>query len=261
MAALGPARPPQPASPVAWLGLPGKGLGGMDPQTTDTVGWSGRYEFSPDLDAIARRADPRLVHPQFHGPLECLSAARRVCTGDLSEEEQLLVGTITNNLGFPLSNASWSMTAGPMSWERSGPAQPARLDDDDAAERACGPAGPGGSWCWKSDGGQEKTGYRETDDLRPEQHGRRLRAADDDVLRGGRRAELHRLEQRLPAVRRFQRPVEDRPRGPGGRGPRRPADAAAAPPGDGGCAIGQGPGNRHAVVYRFVLPVKAKDAG
>ena len=65
------------AIPVAWLGLPGKGLGGMDPQTTDTVGWDSRYEFSPDLDAMRGRADPRLVFPQFHGPLDCPGAARR----------------------------------------------------------------------------------------------------------------------------------------------------------------------------------------
>ena len=42
----------EPAIPVAWLGLPGKGLGGMDPQTSDTVGWDSSYEFSPPLDEI-----------------------------------------------------------------------------------------------------------------------------------------------------------------------------------------------------------------
>ena len=38
LAPLGRARAEQPAMPLAWLGLPGKGLGGMDPQTTDPVG-------------------------------------------------------------------------------------------------------------------------------------------------------------------------------------------------------------------------------
>ena len=48
----------RPAIPMAWLGLPGKGLGGMDPQTTDTVGWSERLRFlaGPGRHAAACRS-------------------------------------------------------------------------------------------------------------------------------------------------------------------------------------------------------------
>ena len=48
-AALVPSGEPASArrAPMAWLGLPGRGLGGMDPQTSDPVAWSGRYDFAP----------------------------------------------------------------------------------------------------------------------------------------------------------------------------------------------------------------------
>ena len=55
---------------VAWLGLPGKGLGGMDPQTSESIAWSGRYEFSPALGRHARPADSHVGNAQSHGPLE-----------------------------------------------------------------------------------------------------------------------------------------------------------------------------------------------
>ena len=89
--------------------------------------------------------------------------------------------------------------------------------------------------------------------LRSEQQRSALRVADDDVLRAFRRPAIHRLDQRLSAVRRFQRFIEDGPGGFGGPGP----DEAAAD-----CrATARRPEprrRRRAVLLRFVLPVKKK---
>ena len=51
-------RPPDATASVAWLGLPGRFLGGMDPRASNPVAWTEGYEFSPTRDAMWRRADP-----------------------------------------------------------------------------------------------------------------------------------------------------------------------------------------------------------
>ena len=53
----------------------------MDPQTTDTVGWSGRYDFSPDLDALSgvpiRVWSTRSLTARWSGSAPAAGAARR----------------------------------------------------------------------------------------------------------------------------------------------------------------------------------------
>ena len=87
---------------VSWLGLPGKGLGGMDPSAAGLTGWDEGYEFSPQLDSLvdvpvpiwatksvtARWRSHTDVHPQ----------------SDLKRSGQIPVGTVTNTLDFPLEN-------------------------------------------------------------------------------------------------------------------------------------------------------------
>ena len=89
-----------PATPMAWLGLPGRGLGGMDPQTSDPVAWSGRYDFTPGLTQMRGVPIPtwstRSLTARWSG-----SAATPGVKAELADEEQVLVGTITNNLRIP----------------------------------------------------------------------------------------------------------------------------------------------------------------
>ncbi len=91
------------AAPMAWLGLPGRGLGGMDPQTSDPVVWSGRYDFTPGLTQMRGLPIPTWSTRSLTARWS-ESAASSGIKSELTEEEQALTGTITNNLGFPLSH-------------------------------------------------------------------------------------------------------------------------------------------------------------
>ena len=85
---------------TAWLGLPGPALGGMNPHTSGLAQWTEPYSFSTSLDAMlgvpiqvwstksltARWTAPTKVFPQ----------------AELTDQSQLLAGTVTNTLGFPL---------------------------------------------------------------------------------------------------------------------------------------------------------------
>ncbi len=50
----------------AWLGLQGGALGGMNPRGANPTLWPEHYSFAPDLQRLARRADPSLVDEKFH---------------------------------------------------------------------------------------------------------------------------------------------------------------------------------------------------
>jgi len=85
---------------TGWLGLPGGALGGMNSRAGELTQWTEPYAFSANLDAMlgvpiavwstrsftARWTAPTTAFPQ----------------ADLTDQSQLLSGTITNTLGFPL---------------------------------------------------------------------------------------------------------------------------------------------------------------
>ena len=87
---------------VSWLGLPGKGLGGMDPPASGPTGWDEGYEFSPELDSLVEV-------PISIWATKCVTASWRTHTGvcpeaDLKDSGQIPVGTVTNTLDFPLED-------------------------------------------------------------------------------------------------------------------------------------------------------------
>lgn len=87
---------------AAWFGLPGAGLGGMDPKTSPPAAWKQGYEFSPDLDEVrglpiaawATRSLTARWAAQAEPPLET----------HLREEEQSLLGTVVNRSAGTLEN-------------------------------------------------------------------------------------------------------------------------------------------------------------
>lgn len=86
---------------LAWLGLPGGALGGMDPRTSDPVLWTEGYDFSPELDAMQNVPIPIWSTKSLTARW---TARTRACpTAELVEEGRFPVGRITNTLSFPLS--------------------------------------------------------------------------------------------------------------------------------------------------------------
>ncbi len=87
---------------LAWLGLPGEALGGMDPQTTAFGETAVSYEFAPQLDALQGM------------PVEQWSTrsltARWTATADLPIESDLVAedrvpaGSIVHRFDFPLTD-------------------------------------------------------------------------------------------------------------------------------------------------------------
>ena len=90
------------AAPLGWLGLPGKGLGGMDPPAAGPAVWNGQYEFAPLLNAI--RGVPIQVWSTRSLTARWSEATPAVgLQATLTDEDQLLDGEITSRLDFPLS--------------------------------------------------------------------------------------------------------------------------------------------------------------
>ena len=128
---------------LAWLGLPGKGLGGMDPPAASPVVGSGRYEFAPAPGRAARPADSGLVHPQPDGPLAPLGRSSRSANKRAAgrpdrrgpepgrhDHQQAEVSAVEVHLGLrPLGLRVETAPAG-----AGGP-----VGDDDAAERVANP--------------------------------------------------------------------------------------------------------------------------
>lgn len=86
---------------VSWFGLPGSGLGGMSPKTAGPVSWEQPYQASPRLDRLV--AVPVAM---WSTKSLCARWTARVEPGlaaDLTEQSHTPVGTVTNRLGFPLS--------------------------------------------------------------------------------------------------------------------------------------------------------------
>ena len=86
---------------TAWLGLPGSGIGGMEPRA-DTVFWKKGYAFSPPLtgmDGVPIAVwSSKSVTSRWHG--ETVD----VPEGTFSRDARTLVGRFANRAGYPLKN-------------------------------------------------------------------------------------------------------------------------------------------------------------
>lgn len=91
-----------PAVLAAWFGLPGSGLGGMDPKTSPPPAWKQGYEFSPHLDEV--RGLPIAPWGTRSLAARWTAQARPPLETHLREEEQALVGTVVNRSAGPLEN-------------------------------------------------------------------------------------------------------------------------------------------------------------
>ncbi|MGA2032667.1 MAG: hypothetical protein ABSG68_10445 [Thermoguttaceae bacterium] len=95
------AAPPQAATMISWLGLPGTGLGGMSPRAASPGLWSGQYAFTPDLDLMARVPIQVWSTKSFTGRWSAAAPSGYVDAA-LADEDRVPVGSITNKLSFPL---------------------------------------------------------------------------------------------------------------------------------------------------------------
>jgi hypothetical protein len=86
---------------LAWLGLPGGALGGMDRPAFDPEPWTEGYAFSPELDAM--RGVPLPIWSTKSLTARWAARTKGYLKAELVEEGQVPVGTITNTLQVPLS--------------------------------------------------------------------------------------------------------------------------------------------------------------
>lgn len=86
---------------IGWLGLPGGGLGGMDPKTADAGAWNTRYDFAPQLDRLVgvpiQVRSTKSLTARWTAPADAYPKAQ------LHDEDRLPVGTITNSLPVALT--------------------------------------------------------------------------------------------------------------------------------------------------------------
>ncbi|NUQ63066.1 MAG: hypothetical protein HUU20_11365 [Pirellulales bacterium] len=109
----------------SWLGLPGQGLGGMEPAAAGLINVRQPYTFSPDLSAAAgvpiQIWATKSFTSRWHGPAGAVPEAK------LADEDGVPVGTIINTLDFPLEDCllaygRWSYQVGTLE-----PGQAARV--------------------------------------------------------------------------------------------------------------------------------------
>ncbi len=85
---------------TTWLGLPGGALGGMNPHAGGLAQWTEPYSFSTNLDTMLdvpiQVWSTKSLTARWTAPTKIFPRA------ELSDQNQLLTGTVTNTLGFPL---------------------------------------------------------------------------------------------------------------------------------------------------------------
>jgi len=85
---------------MAWLGLPGGGLGGMNPRAGGPLLWTEPFCYAADLSALY--AVPVQVWSTKSLTARWAAPAADCPVAELAEADQLLSGSITNTLSFPL---------------------------------------------------------------------------------------------------------------------------------------------------------------
>ena len=85
---------------MAWLGLPGGALGGMNSHTSGPLLWTEQFRYAPDLDALVgvpiQVWSTKSFTARWEAPAQACPAA------ELTAADQFLSGSITNTLPFPL---------------------------------------------------------------------------------------------------------------------------------------------------------------
>jgi hypothetical protein len=85
---------------MAWLGLPGGAIGGMNSHASGPLLWTDEFRYAPDLDAMSKVPIQVWSTKSLTARWE---ATNDVCpAAELTEAEQFLSGSITNTLPFPL---------------------------------------------------------------------------------------------------------------------------------------------------------------
>jgi len=87
---------------MAWLGLPGGALGGMNPKTTEPATWNLPYDFTPHLDAMENVPIP--VWSSKSLVAQWTAATDMTLRCDLTDKDGRPVGRITNTLDFALED-------------------------------------------------------------------------------------------------------------------------------------------------------------
>jgi hypothetical protein len=85
---------------MAWLGLPGGAIGGMNPRAGGPTLWTQPYSFSPSLDALC--GVPIQVWSTKSFCARWNASAKTIPQAELTDENQLLAGAVVNALDFPL---------------------------------------------------------------------------------------------------------------------------------------------------------------
>jgi hypothetical protein len=87
---------------MAWLGLPGGALGGMNSHSSGPLLWTEQFGYAPDLDALYEVPIQVWSTKSFTARWE--TPAQACPAAELAVADQLLTGSITNTLPFPLEN-------------------------------------------------------------------------------------------------------------------------------------------------------------
>ena len=86
---------------TAWLGLPGSGIGGMDPRA-NPVFWKKGYEFTPSLTEM--KEVPIAVWSSKSVTSRWLGSTEAMPEGSFHRTQDTLTGTFTNTASYPLKN-------------------------------------------------------------------------------------------------------------------------------------------------------------
>ncbi|MBN2024622.1 MAG: hypothetical protein JW809_17730 [Pirellulales bacterium] len=86
----------------SWLGLPGRGLGGMQANTTGLAPSRRTYAFAPALDSFSGM--PVQVSSTKSLTARWIASWRGAIEADLAEVDELPSGTLSHSLAFPLEN-------------------------------------------------------------------------------------------------------------------------------------------------------------
>ena len=92
---------------MAWLGLPGTAIGGMNHRAGQSALWTTPYCFSPNLDAMRGVPVSMWSTKSFCARWNASTRADTDNTkifpqADLTDDNQLLIGTVINTFDFPL---------------------------------------------------------------------------------------------------------------------------------------------------------------
>lgn len=86
---------------TAWLGLPGEAFGAMAPKTATPTVWKRAYDCAPGLDRLAGVPLQVWSTKSFHGRWTLTTKSK--LEARLALQDRIPVGSISNTLGFPLT--------------------------------------------------------------------------------------------------------------------------------------------------------------